>query len=169
MQLVQTPARVRRRVPAGSPDAGTSHQPGVPERHAAEVDPRVSSSRGSGNRQHPRLMWPQGAGGAGPSGRALGSGQPRAQPPLSALTAASRLRENQEGVCVPTHSVEGFKSSRALPLPCFYLVLLLLSRFSRVRLCATLQTAAHQAPVLGVSRRECWSGLPLQLRFLIEV
>ena len=72
-------------------------------------------------------------------------------------------------MCVPTHSVEGFKSSRALPLPCFYLVLLLLSRFSRVRLCATLQTAAHQAPVLGVSRRECWSGLPLQLRFLIEV
>ena len=39
--------------------------------------------------------------------------------------------------------------------------LLLLSRFSRVRLCATPQTAAHQAPPsLGVSRQEHWSGLP---------
>ena len=38
---------------------------------------------------------------------------------------------------------------------------LLLSRFSRVRLCATPQTAAHQAPLsLGFSRQEHWSGLP---------
>ena len=38
---------------------------------------------------------------------------------------------------------------------------LLLSRFSRVRLCATPQTAAHQAPLsLGFSRPEHWSGLP---------
>ena len=38
---------------------------------------------------------------------------------------------------------------------------LLLSHFSRVRLCATLQTAAHQAPPsLGFSRQEHWSGLP---------
>ena len=41
------------------------------------------------------------------------------------------------------------------------LQLLLLSRFSRVRLCATPETAAHQAPLsLGVSRQEYWSGLP---------
>jgi len=41
------------------------------------------------------------------------------------------------------------------------LVLLLLSRFSCVRLCATPQTAAHQAPPsLGFSRQEHWSGLP---------
>ena len=41
------------------------------------------------------------------------------------------------------------------------LLLLLLSRFSRVRLCVTLQTAAHQAPPsLGFSRQEHWSGLP---------
>ena len=41
------------------------------------------------------------------------------------------------------------------------LLLLLLSRFSRVQLCATPQTAAHQAPPsLGFSRREYWSGLP---------
>ena len=41
------------------------------------------------------------------------------------------------------------------------LLLLLLSRFSRVRLCATPWTAAHQAPPsLGSSRQEHWSGLP---------
>ena len=40
-------------------------------------------------------------------------------------------------------------------------MLLLLSRFSRVRLCATPETAAHQArPSLGFSRQEHWSGLP---------
>ena len=40
-------------------------------------------------------------------------------------------------------------------------LLLLLSRFSHVRLCATPQTAAHQAPLsLGFSRQEHWSGLP---------
>ena len=37
----------------------------------------------------------------------------------------------------------------------------MLSHFSRVRLCATLKTAAHQAPPsLGFSRQEHWSGLP---------
>ena len=41
------------------------------------------------------------------------------------------------------------------------LLLLLLNCFSRVRLCATPQTAAHQAPPsLGFSRQEYWSGLP---------
>ena len=41
------------------------------------------------------------------------------------------------------------------------LLLLLLSRFSRVRICATPETAAHQAPLsLGFSRQEHWSGLP---------
>ena len=41
------------------------------------------------------------------------------------------------------------------------ILLLLLSRFSRVRLCATPETAAHQAPSsLGFSRQEHWSGLP---------
>ena len=40
-------------------------------------------------------------------------------------------------------------------------LLLLLSGFSRVRLCVTPQTAAHQAPLsLGFSRQEYWSGLP---------
>ena len=41
------------------------------------------------------------------------------------------------------------------------LLLLLLSRFSRVRFCATPYMAAHQAsPSLGFSRQEYWSGLP---------
>ena len=41
------------------------------------------------------------------------------------------------------------------------LLLLLLSRFSRVRPCATPETAAHQAPPsLGFSRQEHWRGLP---------
>ena len=38
---------------------------------------------------------------------------------------------------------------------------LLLSRFSRVRLCATPWAVAHQDPLsLGFSRQEHWSGLP---------
>ena len=41
------------------------------------------------------------------------------------------------------------------------LLLPLLSCFSRVRLCATAEMAAHQAPPsLGFSRQEHWSGLP---------
>ena len=40
-------------------------------------------------------------------------------------------------------------------------MLLLLSCFSHVQLCATPQTAALQAPPsLGFSRQEHWSGLP---------
>ena len=41
------------------------------------------------------------------------------------------------------------------------LLLLLLSRCCRVRLCVTPLTAAHQAPLsLGFSRQKHWSGLP---------
>ena len=40
-------------------------------------------------------------------------------------------------------------------------LLLLLSPFSRVQLCATPLTAAHRAPLsLGFSSQEHWSGLP---------
>ena len=43
--------------------------------------------------------------------------------------------------------------------------MLLLSLFSRVRLCVTPETAAHQAsPSLGFSRQEHWSGLPFPLQ-----
>ena len=49
-----------------------------------------------------------------------------------------------------------------LPFISSTLLLLLPSRFSRVRLCATPSMAAHQAPPsLGFSRQEHWSGLPL--------
>ena len=42
-----------------------------------------------------------------------------------------------------------------------FLLLLLLSRFSHVRLCMTPWMAAHPAPPsLGFSRQEHWSGLP---------
>ena len=47
------------------------------------------------------------------------------------------------------------------PWKTVWLLLLLLSRFSRVRLCATPEMAAHQdPPSLGFSRQEHWSGLP---------
>ena len=40
-------------------------------------------------------------------------------------------------------------------------LLLLLRHFSHVQLCATPQTAAHQAPLsLGFSGQEHWTGLP---------
>ena len=42
----------------------------------------------------------------------------------------------------------------------------LLSCFSRVRLCATPQTAAHQAPLSeGFSKQEYWSGVPFPSPF----
>ena len=43
----------------------------------------------------------------------------------------------------------------------FFSMLLLLSHFSHVQLCATPETAPQQAPLsLGFSRQEHWSGLP---------
>ena len=49
------------------------------------------------------------------------------------------------------------------------MLLLLLSLFSHVRLCATPQTAAHQAPLsTGFSRQEYWSGLPFPSPLMYE-
>ena len=45
--------------------------------------------------------------------------------------------------------------------PYIYDFLLLLSCFSCVRLCATPQTAAHQAPPSLGFRQECWSGISM--------
>ena len=60
----------------------------------------------------------------------------------------SFLRKAADGVCT-------------LGTGSHLLLLLLLSHFSRVRLCVTPQTAAHQAlQFLGFSRQEHWSGLP---------
>ena len=54
------------------------------------------------------------------------------------------------------------KKWKDIPCSCIgRMLLLLLSRFSCVRLCVTPQTAACQAPLsLGFSRQEHWSGLP---------
>ena len=47
------------------------------------------------------------------------------------------------------------------PFSTTWMCLLLLSCFSRVRLCATPETASHQdPPSLGFSRQEHWSGVP---------
>ena len=55
--------------------------------------------------------------------------------------------------------IQGLLVNNALLL--LLLLLLILSRFSRVQLCATTWTAAHQAsPSMGFSRQEHWSGLP---------
>ena len=52
-------------------------------------------------------------------------------------------------------------SGRVFSTEPFRSLLLLLSRFSRYRLCATPYTAAHQAPPsLGFSRQEYWSRFP---------
>ena len=48
------------------------------------------------------------------------------------------------------------------------LLLLLLSRFSHIRLCATPWTAAYQAPLsMAFSRQEYWSELPLPSPHLV--
>ena len=57
--------------------------------------------------------------------------------------------------------VVGRKGCFSAELTFFGTLLLLLSCFSRVQLCAIPLTAAHQAPPsLGFSRQEHWSGLP---------
>ena len=58
-------------------------------------------------------------------------------------------------------STATMENSVEIPLKTGNRTALLLSRFSRVRLCATPETAAHQAPPsLRFSRQEHWSGLP---------
>ena len=68
---------------------------------------------------------------------------------------------------LPGSSIHGVLQARVLEwgaIAFFHvpLLLLLLSRVSRVQLCATPQTTAQQAPLsLGFSRQEYWSGVPL--------
>ena len=58
-------------------------------------------------------------------------------------------------ILVKVNIQSDFENSKSI------LLLLLLSRFSRVRLCVTPETAAHEAPPsLGFTRQEHWSGLP---------
>ena len=65
----------------------------------------------------------------------------------------------------PGSSVHGISQARILEWVAIFFtnqsMLLLLSCFSHVWLCATPQTAAHQASLsTGFSRQESWSGLP---------
>ena len=63
-------------------------------------------------------------------------------------------------VCRTNHSIVPFYET-IIHSGLKALLLLLLSHFSHVRLCATPETAAHQAPLsLGFPRQEHWSGLP---------
>ena len=65
---------------------------------------------------------------------------------------------------LPGSSIHGIFQARVLEWGAISFssqLLLMLSRFSRVRLCVTPEMAAHQAPLsLGFSRQEHWSGLP---------
>ena len=71
-------------------------------------------------------------------------------PAVDATGDRSKVRCCKEQYCIGTWNVRSM-----------LLLLLLLSRFSRVRLCVTPETAAHQdPPSLGFSRQEHWSGLP---------
>ena len=68
---------------------------------------------------------------------------------------------NTEWIPTLAKNIYIFFNSREKTIWMSLLLLLLLSHFSRVRLCATPETAAHQAPPsLGFSRQEHWSGLP---------
>ena len=67
----------------------------------------------------------------------------------------------QPGPKIVCAFVLDFTFSHYNPSSLELLLLLLLSCFSRVRLCAAPWAAAHQAPPsLGFSRQEQWSGLP---------
>ena len=74
----------------------------------------------------------------------------RSHMPCGLTFCTPQTHKNQKQYCNKFN--QDFKNS---------LLLLLLSCFSRVRLCATPQTAAHEAPPsLGFSRQEHQSGLP---------
>ena len=67
---------------------------------------------------------------------------------------------NATAICVLSDIFQHFRRNKRRYID--GVLLLLLSRFSQVQLCATPQMAAHQAPLsLGFSRQEYWSGLPL--------
>ena len=72
----------------------------------------------------------------------------------------SDLEDRMVEVTVAEQNIEK-KNEKEWRQPKRPLLLLLLSHFSRIWLCTTPQTAAHQAPLsLGFSRQERWSGLP---------
>ena len=79
----------------------------------------------------------------------------------------ARLDEAQAGIKIAGKNITNLRYADDTTLMAeskeklMSLLLLLLSHVSRVRLCATPQIAAYQAPPsLGFSRQEHWSGLP---------
>ena len=80
-----------------------------------------------------------------------------AEPPGKPKNTAVGSLSLRQGLFQTEESNRGLLYCRMI----LYQLLLLLSHFSRVRLCETPWTAAHQAPPsLGFSRQEHWSGLP---------
>ena len=85
---------------------------------------------------------------------------------MNATKQLQQNAENQGGRAINAELLHSFNFSAYQKNSTieYYLktnLLLLRSRFSRVRLCATPETAAHQAsPSLGFSRQEHWGGLP---------
>ena len=86
------------------------------------------------------------------------------QPPLALKFSGKNTGMDCYFLLLRIFPIQGWNSGLLLwkvdpsPLSHLLLLLLLLSRFSRVRLCATPETAAHQAPPsLGFSRQEHWS------------
>ena len=73
----------------------------------------------------------------------------------------------------PVSSIHGIFQARVLEWGAIAFssqLLLLLSRFSRVRLCATPWTVAYQAPPsMEFSRQEYWSGLPFLPGYLPDL
>ena len=83
--------------------------------------------------------------------------------PHTPSQAQTPLQEGQRWhlLIFPILLENGPTDYRMLVAMVMLLQLLLLSRFSHVRLCVTPQTSAHQALLsLGFSRLEHWSGLP---------
>ena len=74
---------------------------------------------------------------------------------------ASKLGKEYFKAVYCHHDFLTLKVKVKVKVPLLLLLPPLLSHFSRVRLCETPQTAAHQVPPsLGFSRQEHWSGLP---------
>ena len=79
----------------------------------------------------------------------------------SLCTIFITLKENLVLIKQPLHALPFLQTVEATNLFSAHAYVLVLSRFSHVRLFATLWTVAHQAhPSMGISRQGYWSGLP---------
>ena len=92
-----------------------------------------------------------------PAWRIPGMGEPGGLPSMG----SHRVQKTAPYICVSLLSrIQGYYYHLS-KFHIYALLLLLLSRFSCVQLCATPEMAAHQAPPsLGFSKQEHWSGVP---------